>query len=178
MSWTRFRRSWGMLLPRGVTYFSWEHWRSCSTLVYFLLAWSTLLCSWGALVQVGLETKNFCASCTLEDFSGSIFLTAAAMSCRETSALWAAQCINTMLSGLNWGKQQRMRWTLLPSCPAGGRRCPAVTCSVPAGDALGNKWLSPVCPGHWPPCPDQPSAGGTAAPACLRSHAGWRAQLN
>lgn len=65
-----------------LTYFSWESWRSCSTFAYFLLALSTLLLSWGALEQVGFDTKKLFASCTLDVFSGSILLTLAAMSWR------------------------------------------------------------------------------------------------
>lgn len=63
-----------------------------------------------------------------------------------------------------------MKWKSLPSYPAGGQRCPALACSAPVAGALENKWPFPVCPGHWQPYPDRPSSGGTAAPACLRSH--------
>lgn len=70
-----------------VPYFSWEPWRSCSILVYFLVTSSTLLWSWGALAQVGFETKKLFASCILEVFPGSILLTAAAMSWGEKSGV-------------------------------------------------------------------------------------------
>lgn len=86
-----------------VPYFSWEHWRSCSILLYFLLASSTLLWSWGALAQFGFETKKLFASCTLEDFSGSILLTAVAISWKETSGLVSWKIHKYSLSAF-WAK--------------------------------------------------------------------------
>lgn len=103
-------------------------------------------------------------------------------------ALWTSSRVRSCSRWLqcpDGGKIRVVKWTCavwwlrqtvadvkqlrLPSNLAGGQRCPALACSVPLGGALWSKWPFPVCPGHWPPYPDWPSSGDTAAPACLRS---------